>query len=234
MLAVPQEYIGAPCAIRSMNNERYGEGQIIKIDNTALEISVNEGDFMVLLNYRTVVKLVISPLNMQSKIYTGVVYLSTKNFARIEEIKTIDEFEKRGAFRVNTSVNCKISLILAEEEQIELDAKLNSLPQDKKAKLNVLSEAEADILDISLSGIRVSCDAKLEEGQRFSVEFDLQGQTQVMCIRVQRVIKMQSGAVNYGCVFFDFTERQMDNLCKMLFQIQREEKLKRDRSVGLI
>lgn len=227
MLALPQEYIGALCEIKSMDNDLLAMGRVIKIDREALEISAEDGERMPLLQYRTPVKLFIHHTREPLRILVGVVYLSTENFARMEEVKPLQDFERRGAFRVNTNVTARLTALMDEDEQDNFDTALASASPEQAEEMLARCEFEVRVMDISLTGLRLHSPQAMAQGARYYVEFVLLDTPMSFCIRVQRLIRMPSGDTQYGCIFFDFSQRQMDILCRELFQLQRFEKNRR-------
>lgn len=232
MLPLAQEYVGSRCDIKSMTNEFFTSADIIKIDKDALEFSVGEGEVMALLKFRETVKIFVHNRNLPPQILTGVAYLSTVNFARIENIKPIEEFEKRGAFRVGTNVEGDMIRLMDEEEQEEFDIRLAEADEQTAEKMQESIKFKAKVIDISLTGMRISTQVKLEQNLRYYMEVELLEQPITVFLRVQRVIKTRKGEVQYGCVFFDFTERQKDRLCQILFKLQREERYRREKAAG--
>jgi hypothetical protein len=232
MLALPQEYIGSLCEIKSINNESLAVGSIIKIDNEALEVAAAEGDRMPLLQYRTPVKMFVNNLRLGTFILVGIAYLSTENFARIEEVKPLQEFERRRAFRVNTDVMGEMSLLMTETELAALSAEPAGPGGETHGEAAFSDIVAVRIVDISLTGLRLQTDSRLRPGARYYVEFKLLGKTTGLCLRVQRRIESPGGSLQYGGIFFDFSERQMDMLCKDLFQLQRMERQRRANSAA--
>ncbi len=227
MLALPQEYLGAACEIKSMDNDLLCLGRIIKIDNEALEITNREGQRLPLLQYRRPVKLFVYSSKMGTRIMVGHVYLSTENFVRAEEVRSLQNFERRGAFRVNTNVTGRLSLLLSEEEQQIFDATLGRLSPEEAEHMLARATFNVRVADISLAGVRLQSSNALAIGTRYILEFRLLKADMSLCLRVQRNIRMPSGETQYGCTFFDVSERQLDVLCKELFQLQRLEKNRR-------
>lgn len=234
MLALPQEYVGSLTEIKSLTNDLLAMGRVIKIDQEALEISGDEGERMPLLQYRTPVKLFVHNQKEATRIQVGVVYLSTENFVRIEEVKSLQDFERRGAFRVNTNVTAKLTAFMDDEQQARFDEALNAASPEKAEEMLARTEIEVRIMDVSLTGIRLSADTVLAVGNRYFIEFYLLDVAMSFSIKVQRHIKMPSGDTQYGCIFFDYSERQMDILCRELFQLQRFEKNRRLNSASSV
>lgn len=227
MLALPQEYINSLCEIKSMTNELLAVGRIIKIDVEALEIAAQDDSRMPLLQYRTSVKLFVHNSRLDTKVIAGVVYLSTENFTRIEEVKSLQDYERRKAFRVNSHVIGILHPLLSEAEQLAFDAKIAAATPEEGEKLLESVQIEARLLDISLTGLRITSPVPLRKGARYIIEFMPITTPMNFCIHVQRIIKTPSGETQYGCSFYDYGERQVDMLCKELFQLQRIEKNRR-------
>lgn len=227
MLAIPQEYISSLCEVKSMTNDPLAVGRIIKIDNEALEITSRDDERMPLLQYRTPVKIFVYNTKLPTRILVGIVYLSTENFARLEEVQPLQDFERRAAFRVNTNVSATMIALRSPEEQAKFDAILQKATPEEAEKMLAHSTLEVRVMDISLTGLRVQSPTPLPVGARYFVEFILLDSHMTFNLRVQRLIKMPNGEIQYGCIFFDYSERRMDALCKELFQLQRYEKNRR-------
>ncbi len=227
MLALPREYINAVCEIKSMDNDLLCVGHIIKTDNEALEIAAREGGRLPLLQYRMPVKVFVYSSKMGTRILVGNVYLSTENFMRAEEVRSLQNFERRSAFRVNTNVSGRLSLLLSEEEQSVFDATLGRLTPEETEHMLARATFDVRVADISLAGVRLQSATALAVGTRYILEFKLLEANMSLCLRVQRNVRMPNGEIHYGCTFFDVSERQVDVLCKELFQMQRLEKSRR-------
>lgn len=231
MLAIPQEYIGSLCEVKSLNNDLLAVGRIIKIDNEALELTGND-ERMPLLQYRSPVKIFVHHSTLTTRILIGVVYLSTEKFARLEDVRPLQDFERRGAFRVNTNVTGRMTAILNDEEQAALDAVLARASDEEALEILARQSLEVKLADISLTGLRLRSPVPLVPGARYLVEFTLLDALITVGLRVQRLIQMPNGETHYGCIFFDFSERQSDLLCRELFQLQRIEKNRRRNAAG--
>lgn len=227
MLPIPQQYIGSMCEVKSMENEFLSAGRIIKIDHDALEISAGEGGFMQLLQYRVPVKLFILNAKLEDKILVGLTYLSTDNFLRVEDVRSLSDFERRGAFRVNSGVPGKIFTIMSEAARRAFDQRLEQLSPEEADALLESTFLDVRVADISLSGVRLQSPRPLKPGERYGLEFTPLKENLMFFMEVRRIIKMPDDSVNYGCSFFDVPERQMDALCRDLFQLQRLEKNRR-------
>lgn len=230
MLALPQEYAGSICEVKDLDNNQLTVGRIIKIDHEALEIAARDDDMMPLLSYRMAVKLYIHNPQHGTRIQVGTVYLSTDNFLRVEDVRPLESFERRGAFRVSISTSGTLTPLLTEEQQAQFDTELaNASPQQAEALL-ARSSFEVQIMDVSLSGMRLASHIPLTPGESYLIDFYLLDSEMTLCLRVQRLIMMPNGETQYGCVFFDISERQMDQMCKELFRLQRIERNRRRNS----
>lgn len=232
MLPILQQYIGSTCEVKSMENEFLSSGRLIKIDHDALEISAGANDFMQILRYGLPVKLFIHNPKLEEKILVGLTYLSTDNFLRVEDVCPLAEFERRGAFRVNSGVVGILSPIMTDEERKAFDAKVEALPGSLADQLMDETFFEVRVADISLTGVRLVSPKPLHVGQRYYIEFTPLKDTLIFFLQVQRIIDMPDGSVSFGCNFFDVPERQMDLLCRDLFQLQRLEKNRRRNSAA--
>lgn len=227
MLPIPQEYIGARCEIKSLSNDLYGIVRIIKIDHEALEFATAEGERMMLLQYRVPLKVFIYSSKLPELVMVGVTYLSTENFLRLEEVRTLADFERRGAFRVNTGVPGNLSRLMSEDEQQRFAERMEqATPEEAELMMNA-AFTEVRVMDVSLTGVRLATPKPLVIGQRHVLEFTPLHDPMTFCLRVMRVIHLNDAPDQFGCTFFDFSERQMDRLCRDLFQLQRFEKNRR-------
>lgn len=234
MLALPQEYAGSTCEVKSMENDLLAVGRVIKIDREALELAAKQGERLPLLQYRRPVKLFIHNQKHGTRILVATAYLSTDNFLRVEEVRPMQDFERRGAFRVNTSVAGYLTVLMSDDEQATFDAALMMATPDKQDEMMAKASFEVRVMDISLTGLRLQSAIPLAIGSRYIIEFTLLDATLNMCVKVQRHIETPGGEIQYGGIFFDASERQTDILCKELFQLQRLEKNRRRNSAASI
>lgn len=233
MLALPREYVGSTVEIKSLTNDLLAIGHIIEIDHEALEIAANDDERMPLLQYRLPAKILVHSSKHGDQVLVGITYLSTENFARLEEVKTLQDFERRGAFRVNTGAQGKLFPLMSDAEQAAFDDKVAASTAEEAEALLAGICTEVRILDISLTGVRLQSPIPLQERARYYIEFALLGKTMGFCLEVQRVIQTPEGPPQYGCRFFDFSDRQIDTLCRELFQLQRIEKNRRRNTLPL-
>lgn len=227
MLALPEEYIGSLCEIKSLANDLLAVGRIIKTDHEALEITATEGERLFLLEYRLPIKIFVHNSKLGSTVLVGITYLSTENFMRAEEVRPLQNFERRGAFRVNLNVTGTLTPLLSEKQQAELDLRIAEASPEEAEQIEKELTTEVRIADVSLTGARVISRQPLRLGAKYYLEFIPLNVPMEFCIEIQRHIRETNGEHHYGCSFFDFTEKQLDVLCKDLFQLQRLEKNRR-------
>ncbi len=221
MLALPQEYTGAMCELKSMDDYPVSVGRVIEIDHDAIGIAALEGERIPLLQYRRRMKLLVRKGDMFT-IMVGIVYLSTNTFVRFEEVVTFEASEQRNAFRVRTKTEAVLYPVLEEndEDEDEEPKEVPSIP--------------VEVIDLSLTGARVLSEQTLHKNMDYQLEMKLMGTKMEFLIRVQREVVNQGHRHQYGCSFEKMSDRQSDNLCNKLFELQRIERTRRrERSVAL-
>ena len=80
--------------------------------------------------------------------------------------------------------------------------------------------------DISLGGARIGSSRALKPGEHLLISFELLDKKMEFCCRVCREIPTRRTTSNqrqYGCEFINFSTRQIDQLCNILFKMQRIE-----------
>ena len=234
MLPIPQEYIGAGCELKSLDNRLIAIGRIIKIDHDALEIAAAADEYMQLIQYRLPVKITVHGGKMEDRILVGITYLSTDRFARLEEVRPLQDFERRGAFRVNLGAKGQLYPIFNEEQRKTFEEKMQRLAPEAAQALEDSLFLDVKIIDISLTGMRLGCHQRLPEGSRYFVDCTPVEEPMTFGLQVERIIRMPDGTEQYGCCFFDLSERQSDALCRDLFQLQKIEKNRRSNTVEVI
>ncbi len=233
MLPLPQEYVGSICELKSLDNRLIAVGRMIKIDHDALEIAAAEDEYMQLIQYRLPVKIHVHSQH-GNRVLVGITYLSTDRFTRLEEVKPLQDFERRGAFRVNSGVKGTLSPLISAAQQHAYDEKIASLsPEDAKI-LEEKTFYHVSVVDISLTGVRLSSPKPLRELEQFILTFQPVKAPMSLHIKVERLIRMPDDSLQYGCSFVDITDRQSDVLCRDLFTLQRLEKSRRDNTVRII
>lgn len=233
MLPLPQEYVGSICELKSLDNRLIAVGRIIKIDFEALEIAAGEDEYMPLIQYRLPVKIHVHSQH-GNRVLVGITYLSTDRFTRLEEVKPLQDFERRGAFRVNSGVQGTLSPLISQTQRRAFEEKLASLPPEEAEALEAKTFCRVNVVDISLTGVRLSSPRPLHELEQFILEFQPVKLPMSLHIKVERLIRMPDETLQYGCSFVDIQDRQTDLLCRDLFTLQRLEKSRRENTLRII
>lgn len=211
MAILTDDYKNSVCEIKSVHNDLLTTGRIYSISESNIEFVHPEDDKMPLIPYNTPVKVSVFNAKRGFRMLMGTVFISTDVFLRVADVQSLQDFERRGFFRMRVTIPSRIYLLETEgSEDTEIQP------------VNVMIE------DISLSGIQVSLERQLAIGETFSVEVQLFKKKMMFHCRITRVAR--EGKDNrhfYGCAFFDQSERQIDDLCYDLFQLQRMEIRKR-------
>lgn len=227
-LPLPQSYIGSMCELKTLENDLLAVGRIIKIDYDALEIAaLNHGENLRLFQYRLPIKMFVHNEKEGDQVLVGITFLSTKLFARFEEVKPLQSFERRGAFRVNTGVEGRLYPLLDPEERAEFDQKLDEAELAEQESILEQFYTKVRVVDISLKGVRLATPGPLHRGERWCLDCTPLAQPMTFPLYVERAIKMPDESIQFGCSFIDITEKQSDLLVRDLFQLQRLEKIRR-------
>lgn len=214
MAVLTDEYKNSVCEIKSMRNDLLTTGRIYSINEDDIEFVHPEDDKMPLLPYNTPVKIGVFNSRHGFRMLAGTVFISTDLFLRVSNMKTLQDFERRGFFRTS----------------VKLESRAYPMATTKEGKETVQEEVrpyQIIIEDISLSGLQLSCSEELEIGDALAVEVQIFKKKMMFHCRIMRQAKESDAFHYYGCSFFDQTERQIDDLCYDLFQLQRMEIRKR-------
>lgn len=234
MLPISQVYAGSICEVKSMTNDFLSVGHIIKIDHGALELAAAADEFMQLLKYNLPVKLFVRNSKHADRILVGTVYLSTDNFLRVEEIRSLQDFERRGAFRVNSNNHGRMFRLMNATEQKAFNEKLEAAAPSEADELLDSTYFDVRVVDISLKGLRIVSPIKLSPREKYGIEFTPLDELMTFFVTVERIITHNDGSIQYGCSFYEIPERQIDMLCRDLFQLQRIEKNRKMNSASQI
>lgn len=211
MPAIDEQYKNSICEIKTIQNDLLTTGRIYSVTEDTIEFIHPEDDKMPLLPYNMPVKISVFNARMGFRMLMGTVYISTDIFLRVAGIKSVQDFERRGFFRLPVRMPTHMYPI------VEQQAPGEEPPMPVSVQLE----------DISLSGVQISTPIHMNKGETFSLEVQLFKKKMMFHCRVNRLAREENGRRYYGCSFFDHTERQMDDLCYDLFQLQRMEMRKR-------
>lgn len=215
MAALDERYKNSICEIKSMRNELLTTGRIYTITDDTVEFVHPEEDKMPLLPYNMAVKIGVFNAKLGFRMLMGAVYISTDVFLRVTNVTTLQDFERRGFFRIPVRMPTRVYPIVEGEEATEEAAQ--PIP--------------VTLEDVSLSGVQISTERSFKVRDTFAIEVQLFKKKLMFHCRITRMAREKDGVHYYGCAFFDHTERQMDDLCYDLFQLQRMEMRKRKTKV---
>lgn len=199
MLPVPEQYLNSPCEMRSMDGSLILQGCISSITEEGLEICEKD-DRLPIIHCNTVVRLNLFNSASGFRVLVGKVYLSSEDLIRVVELQSAADYEKRNFFRVKTALPCSV------------------LPDEEDG-----GAFPVTVEDLSLGGLFFRCAQNLEEGRRLTVRMTLHGTELSLPCRVIRKKGASYLRRGYGCAFLENTGRQLDLICKYLFDCQREQ-----------
>jgi c-di-GMP-binding flagellar brake protein YcgR len=168
---------------------------------------------MPLAEYNTNIKINVYNSKQGFRVLVGKVYLSTSKFIRIFDLLSIQDFERRGFFRVDVKMRAKLSI------------EANEQPEGK----HDIGKIVVFVKNISLSGISFSSEHIFQIDDIFPIELKLPGGAVKLSCKVCRIAMGAYPSASYGCKFIDNTDWQEDILCKYIFEIQREQLKDRDK-----
>lgn len=232
MVTISPRYIGTMAEIKSIENEHLAVCTVINVEGSAIEFAAGDRDYIPLIEYRQPVKMILRLSGTTDLILIGVAYLSTNTFLRVEDVQTVSDFERRGAFRVNLYDDGKLFPFLSDKEQQEFDEKMEQASPEEAKKLLEASYIPVQIIDLSLTGVRLRSNEKLRVNTDYFLEFMLLDHLKNYALRVERLIHTPAGEEQYGCSFFDMSRRMEDALVRDLFQLQRLERNRRQQNIS--
>lgn len=209
-----QTLVGNLCEIKTEQNDLLMVARVASVDpedDTRITIvSAQEDERLPLMAYHTPVKIVSFANKQSFLLLRGYVYISTSSLLTLVDVKTAQDHERRRYFRLNANITAHAVL------QRELLA-----GEDTEEETLVLT-----LHDISLGGARIGSSRALKPGEHLLISFELLDKKMEFCCRVCREIPTRRTTSNqrqYGCEFINFSTRQIDQLCNILFKMQRIE-----------
>ncbi|MDD3429066.1 MAG: PilZ domain-containing protein [Oscillospiraceae bacterium] len=205
---VLEDFAGCVCEIKTMDNDLLLVGRISSANEERIDIlSLDKNDKLPLIPYEKRVKLITYVSSVGFQLLMGTVYLSSDLLLSLVEVQPEQSFERRTYFRMN--INSYGEITVRDPAQ-EVEAQ----------------QLSVKVYDVSLGGMRVGTDKKWETGDQFIIVFDLLNRKMEFTCRICREIHRDNAPKNekqYGCEFVNCSERQLDVLCKILFELQRQE-----------
>lgn len=209
-----QELVGNLCEIKTEQNDLLVVARVESIDpedDTRMTIvSAQEDERLPLVAYNTPVKIISFACKQGFLLMRGNVYISTTSMLTLVNVHTAQGYERRKYFRLNT--NAVATAVLQREDCNNEDAEEETMT--------------LVLYDISLGGIRIGSNKQLRPGDLLLTSFQLMDKKMEFCCRVCREIitkRPVPGQKQYGCEFVSFSTRQIDQLCNILFKLQRME-----------
>lgn len=210
-MLLPKEYLGSLCEIRSLSNNLMALARICNIRPRILEMVGYIDGQIPIMAYQMPVKIYTHNLRAGTCILGGIVYLSSSEMVRVENVELIQDHDRRGAVRVNAHVQA----LLYQVHPDNLDNQYNNL---------YTPCIDVEIMDISLSGLQITSHVLIGIGQKYYIDFTLLKRPLHFFIIVQRLVDGCGHKNICGCSFCDVTDRETDTLCRVLFDLQRQEK----------
>lgn len=209
-LPIPREYVGSVCEIKSMDNRLIAIGRIKDVNIENIKIS-NDKTELKMVDFGTPIKINVFNNKAGFRVLVGSVYTSTRVEMTVDGIYNLVDKERRNFFRVDMSIAAKIFYKKSLDDEF-------------------MSEENATVLDMSLSGIKCKTKCKFDIGKTFYLELDLNGKKKsIFQCRVMRINKDQFDNYHYGCEFVYSKSEDADLLCSYLFKKQREFLYQRER-----
>ena len=208
-LALPEQYLFAPCEVTTMDNDLLLVGGVVDIGEDYVQVGPTREDKLPLLRYNTTVKFAVRSLQTGIMILVGTVYTSTDKVLKLVGVVSIQDFERRSFYRV--PIDDLHGKLLPLREGDHILAGQGSMP--------------VDVINISLSGLLL--DAKddvlaAQIGDRFLMELRLPKGIQLLKIRVCRLQRSSHNSKRYGCEFYELNQKQADIICGYIFEKERE------------
>lgn len=206
-------YIGMKLEVLTTENKIIFIGKVADKDGSEIRVEAASGAEVPPVLYNTEIRLRGFLPGMRTIMVLGCVRGSTEEFWRIECMRSLYAQENRGFFRQNISADAKVMCV-------------NSIFQPGSTPAPEKSGTEAcHLLDISGSGLRLSCRRKYEEGDwLFVMEAAIwpgEAPFSFTC-QVRRVQEAKWDWI-YGCQFEGLEPKEQDRLLRAILQLQRRD-----------
>lgn len=141
--------------------------------------------------------------------FVGVVEKTNFNNIEIADVIFVSSVQKRDNTRVNKQLKYKISSFYEDGEKHKLDKPI-----------------DITMLNISAQGIYFNCDEMLVVGYRFPINFKEMTRPINLIAEIVR-IEEYPRSFNYGCIFVDISEKDMDEIFRFVLKEQIAQRRKR-------
>ncbi|HHW46767.1 MAG TPA: PilZ domain-containing protein [Clostridiales bacterium] len=204
-------YKGSLCELKTESNYFLGSGFVSKVTDEYIEVQSKQGD-MPILQANLRVKIYLYNEEAGNIVVMGTVYLSTRDFARIIDVRTLSEYEKRSFYRVEILKEAMVFLLHKDPEK----------DQDGNTIWRVVDSFAAMIFDISLGGAQIRTSRLIPENSYLRFGLDINGTiVEYNCV-VRRRRELKKGIFQYGCEFYECPSRDLDKLSRFIIAKQRE------------
>ncbi len=219
MVLLSKEYLNTTCHIHAPNNMMIGIGKINVIkDNYIIVTNTSEG--FPPLRFLSYVKVTLNNPIAGYKVILASVSDSESTALRLGNLNLLTDDEKRGYFRVHTTIPTKIFL---SNSSLEVE-KQNVASQTNSAD-NSIPFIDVTIKDMSLGGVMIESDAFLQLGQKLVVEIIVRNKPEFLLLSVKRRNRDESdenSLFQYGCNFIEKSNKKLDELCRLILEIQSQ------------
>jgi c-di-GMP-binding flagellar brake protein YcgR len=205
MLPISKQYLKSRCEIKTIDNSLITTGILCDIAEDDIKIG-KDTDFLSTLHCGTLVKIQVSNQNLEIKVLIGKVFVSSSELLQITDIQNLTDFERRNFFRLKLNIHTQAYPV-----------------QENGAPCQDVQVFQINITDLSLSGFFIRTRRTLEMGDCFVATIPLSDVQLSFICKVQRFQKANSRSNGYGCSFVNNSNRQFDQLCKYIFEKQREQ-----------
>ena len=205
MERLSQDYLSSICEIKTLSNDFLAAGMVIEITDDYLQIGSYRDERLPLIPFDSPVKIALHNLRAGFRVVAGTAYLSTEEMLRVVDVENLQDFERRGFFRVPAKLQGQITLkdpISGKFEQ----------------------SMQIAIENVSLSGVFFSIPQgkPLSIGDVFLLELKIPTGMLALTCSVRRTDYGGVRPIRYGCEFFEYSPRDADKLCGYIFELQRE------------
>jgi ABC-type multidrug transport system fused ATPase/permease subunit len=223
-------YVSSPCRLRSLDNSTICSGRIIEIDNENIVVRMIP-ELRSVIPYNQSLKLSILNNKLGNRTLIATVFASTTKIVKLFDIKQVEDFEKRGYYRINVSLQGKVmpysNYSEPSFEKISANELLN-LSDDSEAEAKDRDVAESrsrinvNIKNISLSGVFFSGPMNMEVGEKLIIEiYTPMGKITLGAV-IRRKTEPEAGDIEYGCEFEPYPDKVEDALWKYMMQKELE------------
>lgn len=202
-----QQLLSTFCEVKTLSNYLIVTGYVRDAGNDYIEIS-SKSEKMLLEKANSKVKIIINNKETGWRTYMGTVYLSTDQFMRIVDLKTLAEFEQRSYFRVNVHL---------ESEAAKLPQQAEENPFENKELCTPIH-----IKDASLGGLLFQSDSQFQIGDELAICVPVSDKNLFLSAVIRREVQ-RNETVLYGCEFVDPPEAELNSLYKFLTQEQMNQ-----------